>query len=236
MFGLRGVRSTLVVSASSHTMSAARPRIRAPRAARRVGQRAGEEVHAEVRAGAAGDQLLDLGVGLGRPEHRVELDLDQLRHQETEAPGQLADDHLGHERPQPLAGAPELDHVQPVVVGLDQARQRAALAQRRDVADRGDRPQGGGDRHPAEGTRSLSRGRAARRPGCRGAPRGSSGLSNRRCVSTITSARAPGRPATRSRSRRSSRTRRPRTRPGRSPTTCWRRSPAPVRRAPSGRR
>ena len=46
--------------------------------------------------------------------------------------------NLGDERLRPLAGAAELQHVEPVVVGLHEARQRAALAQRRHVAGRDD--------------------------------------------------------------------------------------------------
>ena len=43
---------------------------------------------------------------------------------------QLADHDLGRQRLRALAGAAELDHVQPVVVGLHDRGQRAALAQR----------------------------------------------------------------------------------------------------------
>ena len=42
--------------------------------------------------------------------------------------------HSGDERARALAGAAELHDVQPVVVGLDEAGQRAALAERRHVA------------------------------------------------------------------------------------------------------
>ena len=54
--------------------------------------------------------------------------------------------HLGDQRLQPLAGAAELDDVQPVVVGLDEAGHRAALAQRRDVARGAHGAQRGGRR------------------------------------------------------------------------------------------
>src|SRR5690606_38582954 len=50
-----------------------------------------------------------------------------------QAPPQLTGDHLGHQRLAALPGAHELHHVHAVVVGLDQARQRTALAQRQDV-------------------------------------------------------------------------------------------------------
>ena len=61
---MRGVRSTLITSASNHTTSA-RARVERRRPRGREGQRARQEVHAEVEPGAGGDQLLDLGVGLG---------------------------------------------------------------------------------------------------------------------------------------------------------------------------
>ena len=70
----------------------------------------------------ADDQLLDLGIRLGRAERRVELDRDELGDEQAERAGELTDDHLGDERPHPLAGAAELDDVQPVVVGLRESR------------------------------------------------------------------------------------------------------------------
>ena len=68
----------------------------------------------------------------------VELHQDQLRHREAELPRQLAGHQLGHERLGTLSGAAQLDDVEAVVVGLYQRGQRAALAQRRDVADAGE--------------------------------------------------------------------------------------------------
>ena len=104
-----------------------------------VRERAREEVDAEVDADARDDQLLDLGVRLGRAERRVELDRDEFGDEQAERAGELTDDHLGDERPHPLAGAAELDDVQPVVVGLRESRQRAALPERGDVPGRGHR-------------------------------------------------------------------------------------------------
>ncbi len=120
----------------------------------RVRERAREEVHAEVRAGAGRDQLLDLGVGLRRAEHGIDLDSDQVGHEQAEPAREFADDDLGDERPQALAGAAELDHVQAVVVGLDKPGERPTLAQRGDVTDRGDvaEAQVGGSRHGRHGT------------------------------------------------------------------------------------
>jgi len=50
--------------------------------------------------------------------------------------GQLTRDHLGHQRLATLPGAVELHDVRAEVVGLDQAGQRAALAQGEDVPGR----------------------------------------------------------------------------------------------------
>ena len=105
---------------------------------RREGQRAGQEVHAEVHPLAREQQILDLRVGLGSADHRVELDGNELRHREPERTRELTDHHLGDERLRPLPRAAELQHVEPVVVGLDEPGQRAALAQRGDVAGRSD--------------------------------------------------------------------------------------------------
>ena len=77
--------------------------------------------------------------GSASPRRRVDLDGDEVRDRQTDRPGDLAGQPLGDERPRPLAGAAELDHVQAVVVGLDEAGQRAALAQGRHVARRGTR-------------------------------------------------------------------------------------------------
>ena len=61
---------------------------------------------------------------------------DQVRHGQPDGPCQLAGQPLGDQRPRTLPGAAELDDVQPVVVRLDETRQRAALAQGRHVACR----------------------------------------------------------------------------------------------------
>ena len=58
----------------------------------------------------------------------------QLGHRQSEGPPQLAGDDLGHQRAGALPGAAELHDVQPVVVGLDEPRHRAALPQGRDVS------------------------------------------------------------------------------------------------------
>ena len=110
-------------------------------------ERAGQEVDAEVQAGAAAQEVLHLLVGFGRAEGRVELDRHQLRHGEPEPPGQLAADDLGDEHRSSLARAGVLHHVGAEVVGLHQPGQRTALAQRRHVPDGGDVAQRGGRGH-----------------------------------------------------------------------------------------
>ena len=104
-FGLRCVRSTFVTSASNQTTSAASSGSTGGSAGRRERQRAGQEVHAEVQAGARREQLLDLGVGLGVPELRRDVDDDELGHVEAERARELARDDLGDERALALAGA-----------------------------------------------------------------------------------------------------------------------------------
>ena len=161
------VRSTFVTSASNQTMSAARsgPGARPRRAARRrvERQRPGQEVETEVEAGAAHEQVLDLGVRLGpcRAPDRARRGRSPGTGRPSARPSSPRD-QLGDQRLGPLAGAVELDDVQPVVVGLDEAGQRAALAERRDVAGRGHGPERqaawlGGGRHRAERSRATSR-------------------------------------------------------------------------------
>ena len=99
-------------------------------------QRTGQEVHAQVQAAAGAHQVVDLLVRLGVAEGRVDLDRHEVGHGQADRPGQLAGQPFGDERARPLAGAAELDHVQAVVVGLDEAGQRAALAQGRHVPRR----------------------------------------------------------------------------------------------------
>ena len=117
--------------------------------ARGVRERAGQEVDGDVEPAACEDQLLDLGIRLGTPEDGVEVKQRDLRHPEAEGAGELADDDLSDERERALPRAAELQHVQPVVVGLDQPRHRSALAQRRHVAGRRDLGQGGRRLHRA---------------------------------------------------------------------------------------
>ena len=101
-----------------------------------VPDRTRQEVHPEVRPAARLEQLLDLLVGLPQADRRVELDATRSGTRTPIRAAQLTDDDLGDQRRRPLPGAAELDDVHAVVVRLDQPRQRAALAQRRDVPGR----------------------------------------------------------------------------------------------------
>jgi len=101
-----------------------------------VVERQVEAAAAVVGAGAGPDQVLDLGVGLGAREVGVDRREDDLRHRQAERAADLAGDELGDERARSLPGAAELEDVEAVVVAFDDRRQRAALAQRRHVADR----------------------------------------------------------------------------------------------------
>ena len=120
-----------------------------------VPERAGQEVDAEVQPDAGVEQVLDLLVGLVLGDLRVQGDQRQPRDGDGEQPGDLGHEDLGDEDLDPLAGAAELQDVDAVVVGLDEARQGAALAQRRDVAGRrdalesGDGVHGGNPSEPA---------------------------------------------------------------------------------------
>ena len=137
---MRTVRSGFVTSASSQTVSAASSgSTGAPAAATAPAerQRTGQEVHPQVQAVAGPDEVVDLLVRLGVAERAGDLDADQVRHGQADRPADLAGEPLGDQRARTLAGPAELDHVEPVIVGLDESGQRAALTQRRHVA-RGD--------------------------------------------------------------------------------------------------
>src|SRR5262249_60289889 len=98
---------------------------------------------------------------------------------------ELAADALRDERLRALSGAVELQDVEAVVVGLDERGQRAALAQRRDVAGGGDsaevhravtlphaaRLHGGTRRRGGRAPRRGGRAREARLPRAEALPR-----------------------------------------------------------------
>ena len=137
------------------------------------GDRSGQVVERQVQAGAVVDQRVDLGVGLGARQVGIELGEDDLRHRQAERPRDLAGDELGDQRLRALAGAAELQHVQPVVVGLDDRRQRAAFAERRHVAGDANGPERQHRRIVARrranvcAARVMRRGAAMREVACR---------------------------------------------------------------------
>ena len=77
-----------------------------------------------------------LGGGIG-----IELGEHELGNREPERAPNLAGQQLRRQRPCALAGATELEHVQSIVVGLDDRGQGAPLAQRRHVAGHADGPE-----------------------------------------------------------------------------------------------
>ena len=114
-------------------------------------QRPGQEVEPEIATAARPDEVLDLLVRLGVTERGIELHGDEVGHEQPERSSELAAEPLGDQCPGPLPGAAELHDIHPLVVRLDQAWQRAALAERRHVARRRHRP------HRAEPTRPRCR-------------------------------------------------------------------------------
>ena len=84
-FGLRGVRSTLVTSASSQTTSAAS--VGSGGRLGSYGSEPGRKSTPRLMPALARDQVLDLGVGLGVAERGVELDQHQLGHRQPERRG-----------------------------------------------------------------------------------------------------------------------------------------------------
>ncbi|CAM5708242.1 hypothetical protein STENM223S_08064 [Streptomyces tendae] len=90
MLGLRQERSTLLTSASNHTI---RPGLLGAHleGERVEAERAGEEVRPPRLVPPLDfSQLLHLRVGFAEPEHRGELDGDQARHPQPEPAGQFA--------------------------------------------------------------------------------------------------------------------------------------------------
>ena len=177
MLVFRASRSTLVTKASNQTMSAQRSGGRPKAGGRIEAQRAGQEVQPHVDAAAPLEQFPDLRVGLGGRQARVEVEEHDLGYEQPEGASDLARDEFGDEGLLAVAGAAELGHVEAVVVGLDDSRQRAALAQRGHVAGRGDasdhavkyrrrRAAAQGERRPAGGDcrRAAPTGRSGREP------------------------------------------------------------------------
>ena len=153
-FGLRGVRSTFVTSASNHTTSAASSGDGAAPPAGRTRSAPGRKSMPRLRPAAPAQEVLDLGVGLRAAELGVELHEHQLRDGQAERARPISPAITSATSAfDALAGAAELEHVEAVVVGLHEPGHRAALAQRRDVA---------GSRDRAHGPRPYPPGRCAR--------------------------------------------------------------------------
>ncbi len=155
-FGFWAVRSGLVTRASNQTTSAAK-----------AGSTSGAPgvAAAGLKARAPGrksiprlsppllpDEVVDLLVRLGVAEGGIDLDAHQVGHGQADRPAELAGEPFGDQRARALAGATELDDVQPVVVRLDEAGQRPTLAQGRHVAGGDD-----GAHHDAEPSRARCR-------------------------------------------------------------------------------
>ena len=77
-------------------------------------------------------QQLDLLVA------RIELDEHDFGDGQPGSAGELSREQLRGERLRPLSRAAEFEHIHTVVVGFDDRGQRAAFAQRHDVASGGD--------------------------------------------------------------------------------------------------
>ncbi len=99
-----------------------------------VHHRARQVIERQVEPRAGADQILDLRVGLGAREVGVELDEDDRGDRERRGARDFPRHELRNERLGTLARAAELEHVEALVVRLDDGGKRAALAQRGDVA------------------------------------------------------------------------------------------------------
>jgi hypothetical protein len=117
------------------------------RSGRRVGREAGDRIEGdaagqvvepEVEPGARLERHADLGIGLARGELSVEIDEHELGHGEPGRARELTRHELGHEGLVPLPRAAQLHDVEAEVVRLDERRHRAALPERKHVADGSD--------------------------------------------------------------------------------------------------
>ena len=148
------VRSTFVTSASSQTIAAASSGDGAGPAGGRNGSAPGRKSTPRFGPALASSRSWISASGSARPIVGIELDDRELGHGEAERAGELAGDDLRHERLASLPGAAELEHVEAVVVSLDDGRQRAALAQRSDVPRRG-RSSANSSQKPRRSTASI---------------------------------------------------------------------------------
>ena len=102
---------------------------------------AGKEVHADVPADAAFEQIADLGVGLVAAELGVDFEEDQIGDGELERAGDATRDEFGDEGERTLTGTAELEDIEAEIIRFDDGRERAALAERHDIADGADATQ-----------------------------------------------------------------------------------------------
>ena len=122
------------------------PYDRGGRAGSTAGGAAGSKASAPGRKSSPGSrrrspqEVLDLLIGLGRGERRVELD-ERSRAPRGRRCGRARRRSARRPAPSAPGRAAQLDDVHAVVVGLDQRGERAALAQRRGVACRAHRPE-----------------------------------------------------------------------------------------------
>jgi hypothetical protein len=84
-----------------------------------VCHRSREVVERQVDAGTVVDQRVDLGVGFRAGKVRIQSCEEQLRHGQPERPGELTRHELRDQSMDSMPGSAELQHVQPIVVGLD---------------------------------------------------------------------------------------------------------------------
>ena len=144
-FGLRGVRSTFVHQRVEPDDVGGQRRVEPARRPPASNASApGRKSRPRLRPGCAARAPGSRGRARRAPSAGSSSTTHELGHRQAERARQLAGDHLGDERLRALAGAAELHDVQAVVVGLDEAGQRAALAQRRHVARGGDAAQRAG--------------------------------------------------------------------------------------------
>ena len=101
---MRGVRSTFITSASSHTIWAASSGSIALAAAGVNGSAPGRKSTPRFAPDARGGELLDLDVGLGAGKLGLEPADHELGHEQAQRPRKLAGHDLGDERTLPGGG------------------------------------------------------------------------------------------------------------------------------------
>ncbi len=118
------------------------------------GDGTGQIVERHVEPGAGANQVLDLDIGLGARQIRIELDQHDLRDGQAGGAADLACHQLGDQCFRPLAGTPPFDDIHAFVIGFDDGGYGAAFAQRSDIAGDDDGSQAVAI-HTAFGGRSI---------------------------------------------------------------------------------